>query len=395
MVELVLCGCAGIEEDARAVAHAGACLDAVLPLLLLATLLQCLLGVCRGRSANPHPPPAWLAAAAAESPVCATAVAIATAAADSAAQEGHAAVADQLRAAGEAASAGAGAGTMSAGLVLRVHCLCLPFLRAAALLRATLRHAGHSRGGLSADEVRAQQLAGEEEASTPQSAEREARALLRLLRLPALEAVLGLSTGGLEEGQRGEWAAQWGADLVMQAWAAAEPAGEGAAARPVALPVPMCSMASAAPFQLLALPRSFHSLFQQLVRERCGVCNSEPQHPALCLLCGTLVCVLDSCCERSLGGRGKVAREGFLHAQRCGAGLGVYLLVRRSTILFIRERGRCFWRSPYLDAHGEEDAGLDRGKPLFLSKERYRQLGMHFEDLVAKASALTASIAFV
>ena len=29
---------------------------------------------------------------------------------------------------------------------------------------------------------------------------------------------------------------------------------------------------------------------------------------------------------------------------------------------------------PYLDAHGETDLGLKRGKPLFLNKKRYDEL---------------------
>jgi hypothetical protein len=32
------------------------------------------------------------------------------------------------------------------------------------------------------------------------------------------------------------------------------------------------------------------------------------------------------------------------------------------------------WPSPYLDAYGEEDIDLRRGKPLFLCQERYASL---------------------
>ncbi|XP_039129156.1 E3 ubiquitin-protein ligase UBR3-like [Dioscorea cayenensis subsp. rotundata] len=63
------------------------------------------------------------------------------------------------------------------------------------------------------------------------------------------------------------------------------------------------------------------------VKLQCCHCKSIPDEPALCLLCGKLCspswkycCRENSCLE---------------HAMTCGAGVGVFLLVRKTTILLL------------------------------------------------------------
>nr|CAB3472205.1 unnamed protein product [Digitaria exilis] len=48
--------------------------------------------------------------------------------------------------------------------------------------------------------------------------------------------------------------------------------------------------------------------------------------------------------------------------------------VQKTTILLQRSARLAFWPSPYLDAFGEEDHEMHRGKPLYLSQERYAAL---------------------
>ncbi|KAK2532542.1 Ubr3 [Columba livia] len=62
------------------------------------------------------------------------------------------------------------------------------------------------------------------------------------------------------------------------------------------------------------------------------------------------------------------------HSQNCGAGTGIFLLINASVIIIIRGHRFCLWGSVYLDAHGEEDRDLRRGKPLYICKERYKVL---------------------
>ncbi|KAK1271492.1 hypothetical protein QJS04_geneDACA021621 [Acorus gramineus] len=62
------------------------------------------------------------------------------------------------------------------------------------------------------------------------------------------------------------------------------------------------------------------------------------------------------------------------HVTVCGAGIGVFLIIRRTTILLQRHLRQATWPSPYLDAFGEEDFSMLRGKPLYLNEERYAAL---------------------
>ncbi|KAF2288678.1 hypothetical protein GH714_010354 [Hevea brasiliensis] len=62
------------------------------------------------------------------------------------------------------------------------------------------------------------------------------------------------------------------------------------------------------------------------------------------------------------------------HAMACGSGIGVFLLIKRTTILLQRCARQAPWPSPYLDAYGEEDIEMHRGKPLYLNEERYATL---------------------
>ncbi|GAB2263939.1 hypothetical protein Droror1_Dr00026073 [Drosera rotundifolia] len=121
-----------------------------------------------------------------------------------------------------------------------------------------------------------------------------------------------------------------------------------------------------APFQLMRLPHVYQDLLQRYIKSWCPDCEAVQEDPALCLLCGRL-CSLDwkSCCRES---------ECTTHSMSCGAGTGVFLLIRRTSILLERNARQALWASPYLDAFGEEDADMRRGKPLYLNEERYAAL---------------------
>jgi len=58
----------------------------------------------------------------------------------------------------------------------------------------------------------------------------------------------------------------------------------------------------------------------------------------------------------------------------CGAGTGAFLLIKKTVILLQRAARQATWPSPYLDAFGEEDTEMHRGKPLYLNEERYAAL---------------------
>ncbi|KAK8532004.1 hypothetical protein V6N13_131353 [Hibiscus sabdariffa] len=120
------------------------------------------------------------------------------------------------------------------------------------------------------------------------------------------------------------------------------------------------------PFKLMNLPHVYQDLLQRYVKQPCPDCKTILAEPALCLSCGRLCSPSwKSCCRES---------GCMVHAMNCGAGIGVFLLIRRTTILLQRCARQAPWPSPYLDAFGEEDIEMHRGKPLYLNEERYAAL---------------------
>ncbi|KAK9537595.1 hypothetical protein VZT92_005199 [Zoarces viviparus] len=134
--------------------------------------------------------------------------------------------------------------------------------------------------------------------------------------------------------------------------------------------------------RLLQLPDNYNIIFQYYHRKACTACKKVPKDPALCLVCGAFVCLKGVCCKQ------QNICECVLHSQHCGAATGIFLLINASVIIIIRGHRFCLWGSVYLDAHGEEDRDLRRGKPLFLCEERYRvlehQWGSHTFDHINK-----------
>ncbi|XP_058109668.1 E3 ubiquitin-protein ligase PRT6-like isoform X2 [Magnolia sinica] len=122
----------------------------------------------------------------------------------------------------------------------------------------------------------------------------------------------------------------------------------------------------AVPFRLMRLPQIYQDLLQRYIKKQCPVCKSVPNEPALCLLCGRLCSPSWKSCCRDNGCQS--------HAMVCGAGIGVFLLIRKTTVLLQRSARQAPWPSPYLDAFGEEDIDMLRGKPLYLNEERYAAL---------------------
>uniref|UniRef100_A0A673WAV8 E3 ubiquitin-protein ligase n=1 Tax=Salmo trutta TaxID=8032 RepID=A0A673WAV8_SALTR len=119
---------------------------------------------------------------------------------------------------------------------------------------------------------------------------------------------------------------------------------------------------------LLHLPDNYNTIFQYYHKKACTACKKVPKDPALCLICGTFVCLKGLCCKQ------QGICECVWHSQHCGAATGIFLLINASVVIIIRGHRFCLWGSVYLDAHGEEDRDLRRGKPLFLCVERYRVL---------------------
>ncbi|XP_048246065.1 E3 ubiquitin-protein ligase UBR3-like [Haliotis rufescens] len=120
--------------------------------------------------------------------------------------------------------------------------------------------------------------------------------------------------------------------------------------------------------RLVELPAQYYKIFQTYRNKQCAVCNKVPRDPTICLMCGHFLCFRDNCCKEGM------VYECVQHSITCGGGIGIFLLVNSSVIIVIRGPRATLWGSVFLDEHGEEDRDLKRGKPLYLSKERYELL---------------------
>lgn len=119
------------------------------------------------------------------------------------------------------------------------------------------------------------------------------------------------------------------------------------------------------PFQLISLPSRLDVLMDESTRKICPRCETVPTDPAVCLLCGTFVCAQSFCCSEGEEG------ECNLHMLECGGEIGIYLLIKRCSLLVLHNENGWFMQPPYLDAHGEIDQGLRRGRPQYLNTQRY------------------------
>lgn len=120
--------------------------------------------------------------------------------------------------------------------------------------------------------------------------------------------------------------------------------------------------------KLLSLPREYEKLFSYYHERQCRQCHTVPREISICLICGTIVCLKQGCCKQ------KNVCEAVQHSAICGTGTGIYLVVTSTYIVVIRGRRACLWGSLYLDDFEEEDKDLKRGKPLYLSQDRYQLL---------------------
>ncbi|XP_058794286.1 E3 ubiquitin-protein ligase Ubr3 isoform X2 [Phymastichus coffea] len=118
--------------------------------------------------------------------------------------------------------------------------------------------------------------------------------------------------------------------------------------------------------KLLGLPREYEKIFTYYHQRQCRQCHSVPKDKSVCLLCGTIVCLKQNCCKQS-----NVCE---VHSIDCGGGTGIFLEVTSTYVIVIRGKRACLWGSLYLDDFEEEDKDLKRGKPLYLSQDRYQLL---------------------
>uniref|UniRef100_A0A8D3DRL7 E3 ubiquitin-protein ligase n=1 Tax=Scophthalmus maximus TaxID=52904 RepID=A0A8D3DRL7_SCOMX len=126
--------------------------------------------------------------------------------------------------------------------------------------------------------------------------------------------------------------------------------------------------------RLIELPEDYSVLINQASSFTCPRSGGDKSRaPTLCLVCGSMLCSQSYCCQTEVEGEDVGACTA--HTFTCGAGVGLFLRVRESQVLFVAGKTKgSFYPPPYLDDYGETDQGLKRGNPLHLCQERYRKI---------------------
>jgi len=180
--------------------------------------------------------------------------------------------------------------------------------------------------------------------------------------------------------------AHWFGPLLNEVDEGAAKDDAAAAGRPALAPSP--TMRALAP-----LPREYWELIRRVQTATCPTSGEAMTEPALCLICGDVVCChCTDCAQRiDVHGLGQVRGACNAHAARCNGGSGMFLQVKKCVVNLIDGDRGAQLPAPYADSHGETDVGLKRGRPLRLKDAAYARLVKIFQtnDITA---AITRSL---
>ncbi|GJJ13832.1 hypothetical protein Clacol_008089 [Clathrus columnatus] len=125
-------------------------------------------------------------------------------------------------------------------------------------------------------------------------------------------------------------------------------------------------------YHLAQLPPYLDDLFGYKNTEMvCTRCDSVPTDPAICLICGATVCFSSHCCaDTEYRSRGECNR----HTRECAGVIGAYFVPKRCTVLYLFDGSGSFASAPFLDAHGEVDHSLRRGRRQIIHDIRYEEI---------------------
>lgn len=126
---------------------------------------------------------------------------------------------------------------------------------------------------------------------------------------------------------------------------------------------------------LVSLPADYSELINCISGFVCPKSQCDDSRvPAMCLVCGAVMCSQSYCCQTTLED-GKTVGACTAHSESCGGGCGIFLRVRECKVVLLAGRTKgCFIQPPYVDQYGETDTGLKRGNPLRLCPDRYRKI---------------------
>jgi hypothetical protein len=131
---------------------------------------------------------------------------------------------------------------------------------------------------------------------------------------------------------------------------------------------------------LINLPRSFVELYGLINRAKMSGHTADLDEEedggrddtAICLVTGAILRAGSG--QRSISRSKRSPGNCTMHARKIGSGCGIFFLIQKCTVLLMHNKKAAYSASLYVDENGEEDTGLNRGRPLFLKDERYGAL---------------------
>ncbi|KAH9261791.1 hypothetical protein BASA81_000447 [Batrachochytrium salamandrivorans] len=128
---------------------------------------------------------------------------------------------------------------------------------------------------------------------------------------------------------------------------------------------------------LTALPADYTTLLLNAnLDQPCPICREVAAHErAVCLLCGEVATTGSNCYRNSVGEGACTA-----HANQHHGGVCAFFLVQRSVVLFVNRKKSVLYSSLYLDKHGEDRNGHNRGLPMKLDPMRMANVQSIFEQ---------------
>ena len=136
-------------------------------------------------------------------------------------------------------------------------------------------------------------------------------------------------------------------------------------------------------FNLMELPLMYTDLYMATREYPCMRCRKKDAkaQPALCLLCGGVMCIEPdrnrrACFLERESERSRSVGSCTLHSMVNHGGIGVYYLIHDNKIVLVKGRMAAFYPTLYVDANGEDVARVSTGKhrPLYLERSRWEAL---------------------
>ncbi|CAM6059330.1 unnamed protein product [Sphagnum tenellum] len=125
---------------------------------------------------------------------------------------------------------------------------------------------------------------------------------------------------------------------------------------------------------LHSLPRVYQELLAKYIhgKEQCTSCKQLPKEPAICLICGDLLCYSQELCGKQ-GNKNRTCHAKN-DSEESGDGIRIFFLLRSTQLVLIRGNRVFTGLSIYLDHHGEEDLYLRRSQLLYLNDIRMNEV---------------------